>query len=388
MSDVKLYGFTKAKININILERLAEKSLGKYVIVCGITSTPLEEGKSTTTIGLSQAIGAYLKKNVFACVRPPSQGSTFGIKGGAAGGGYSQVIPLKEFNLHLTGDIHAITAANNLLTAQIEARMFHEATQSDKALYARLVPKDKGKRKFSAIQVKRLTKLGINKTDPDSLTDEEIHNFARLDIDPTTITWQIGQHLLHSDNFTSLLYSNSLNYSYGYERQIFKASGLKSDVVVLVATVRALKMHGGGPQVVPGNPIPAAYLEPNCALVETGYLYDLEQSIEEKIEIIANEVYGAEKIKISPEAKVQIERYKLQGFNNFPICVAKTHLSLSHDTSLKRAPTGFTLPIQEVRASDGAGFLYPLVGTIARKLRIAMAIKMQPPVAPRYQTID
>ncbi|EFX76603.1 hypothetical protein DAPPUDRAFT_198836 [Daphnia pulex] len=566
-SDVELYGSTKAKVNINILERLAEKPLGKYVIVCGITPTPLGEGKSTTTIGLSQAIGAHLKKNVFACVRQPSQGPTFGIKGGAAGGGYSQVIPMEEFNLHLTGDIHAITAANNLLAAQIEARMFHEATQSDKNLYARLVPNDKNTRKFSAIQVKRLTKLGINKTDPDSLTDEEIHNFARLDIDPTTITWQrvmdtndrflrkirvglsdtekgherdcqfdisvaseimavlalttgyadfrsrLGQMVVasskqgvpitaddlgasgalmvlmkdaihptlmqtfegtpvfvHAGPFANIAHGNSsiiadqialrlvgregfvlteagFGADIGLEKFIHikcRASGLKPDVVVLVATVRALKMHGGGPQVVPGNPIPAAYLEPNCALMEKGfsnlkkhienirkfglqvvvainrfttdsdeelgflqrlckengafdavvcshwatgsqgaatlaeavakaaeqpsdfrYLYDLEQSIEEKIEVIAKEVYGAEKIEISPAAKVQIERYKLQGFNNFPICMAKTHLSLSHDSSLKGAPTGFTLPIREVRASVGAGFLYPLVGTMS-----------------------
>lgn len=157
-----------------------------------ITPTPLGEGKSTTTIGLAQAIGVHLRRNVFACVRQPSQGPTFGIKGGAAGGGYSQVIPMEEFNLHLTGDIHAITAANNLLAAQIDARMFHEATQSDKALYGRLVPKDKNGRKFSPIQLRRLAKLGLNKTDPDSLTDEEIHKFARLDIDPQTITWQRG----------------------------------------------------------------------------------------------------------------------------------------------------------------------------------------------------
>ncbi|XP_032785088.1 C-1-tetrahydrofolate synthase, cytoplasmic isoform X1 [Daphnia magna] len=567
VADVEPYGATKAKVNIKILERLVGKPIGKYVIVCGITPTPLGEGKSTTTIGLSQAIGAHLNKNVFACVRQPSQGPTFGIKGGAAGGGYSQVIPMEEFNLHLTGDIHAITAANNLLAAQIEARMFHEATQSDKALYSRLVPKDKGTRKFSAIQLRRLTKLGINKVDPDSLTEDEIRNFVRLDIDPSTITWQrvmdtndrflrkirvglsdtekgherdcqfditvaseimavlalttgytdfrarLGQMVVasskqgvpitaddlgasgalmvllkdaihpnlmqtlegtpvfvHAGPFANIAHGNSsvladqialrlvgsdgfvlteagFGADIGMEKFMHikcRASGLKPDVVVLVATVRALKMHGGGPQVVPGNPIPAAYIEPNCELVEKGfsnlkkhienirkfglqvvvainrfttdsedelsllqrlckdngafdavvcshwatgsqgaaalaeavvkaaeqpsnfrYLYNLEQSIEEKIEVIAKEIYGAEKIEISPAARVQIERYKSQGFNDFPICMAKTHLSLSHDPTLKGAPTGFTLPIREVRASVGAGFLYPLVGTMS-----------------------
>lgn len=565
--DVEPYGSTKAKVNIKVLERLANKQTGKYVIVCGITPTPLGEGKSTTTIGLSQAIGAHLRKNVFACVRQPSQGPTFGIKGGAAGGGYSQVIPMEEFNLHLTGDIHAITAANNLLAAQIEARMFHEATQSDKALYSRLVPKDKGTRKFSAIQIRRLTKLGINKTDPDSLTEDEIRNFARLDIDKATITWQrvmdtndrflrkirvglsdtekgherdcqfdisvaseimavlalttgyadfrnrLGNMVVasskhgipitaddlgasgalmvllkdaihptlmqtlegtpvfvHAGPFANIAHGNSsiladqialrlvgpegfvlteagFGADIGMEKFIHikcRASGLKPDVVVLVATVRALKMHGGGPQVVPGNPIPAAYLEPNCTLVEAGfsnlkkhienvrkfglqvvvainrfttdseeeldllqrlskengafdavvcshwatgsqgaadlaeavekaskqpsdfrYLYNLEQSIEEKIEVIAKEIYGADGIDISDGAKVQIERYKSQGFNNLPVCMAKTHLSLSHDPSLKGAPTGFIVPIREVRASVGAGFLYPLVGTMS-----------------------
>merc|ERR1712038_1419330 len=187
-SEVDLYGKKKAKVSLSTLDRLSSRKNGKYVVVAGITPTPLGEGKSTTTIGLVQAIGSQLKKNVFACVRQPSQGPTFGIKGGAAGGGYSQVIPMDEFNLHLTGDIHAITAANNLLAAQIDARMFHEKTQSLKAFYNRLVPSVKGIRKFSEIQMKRLKKLGIEKTDPDSLTDEEMEKFAFLKIDPSTIT--------------------------------------------------------------------------------------------------------------------------------------------------------------------------------------------------------
>ena len=164
--------------------------INQNIIVTGITPTPLGEGKSTTTIGLTQAIGSQLNKNVFACVRQPSQGPTFGIKGGAAGGGYSQVIPMDDFNLHLTGDIHAITAANNLLAAQIDARMFHEKTQKLDAFFNRFVPLKKGKREFSEIQMKRLRKLGIDKTDPDTLTDDEKRKFAFLNIDPSTITWQ------------------------------------------------------------------------------------------------------------------------------------------------------------------------------------------------------
>ncbi|KAI0647265.1 FTHFS-domain-containing protein [Trametes meyenii] len=187
--EVELYGKYKAKVELSVLDRLAHRKDGKYIVIAGITPTPLGEGKSTTTIGLAQALGAHLGRPAFACVRQPSQGPTFGIKGGAAGGGYSQVIPMDEFNLHLTGDIHAVTAANNLLAAALDARMFHEATQSDKALYSRLVPAKKGKREFAPLMFKRLQKLGIDKTDPNELTPEEINKFARLDVDPDTITW-------------------------------------------------------------------------------------------------------------------------------------------------------------------------------------------------------
>jgi methylenetetrahydrofolate dehydrogenase (NADP+)/methenyltetrahydrofolate cyclohydrolase/formyltetrahydrofolate synthetase len=188
-NEFELYGKKKAKVNLSVLNRLENRKNGKYVVVAGINPTPLGEGKSTTTVGLCQALNAHLKLNTIGCLRQPSQGPTFGIKGGAAGGGYSQVIPMEDFNLHLTGDIHAITAANNLLAAQIDARMFHEATQTDKALYNRLVPRVGGKRDFSKIQLKRLTKLGIDKLNPDELTDDEIRRFSRLNINPATITW-------------------------------------------------------------------------------------------------------------------------------------------------------------------------------------------------------
>ena len=188
--ELEPYGAYKAKVDLTLLKRLEHRRNGRYVVVTGITPTPLGEGKSTTTMGLTQAIGGHLNRIAFANVRQPSQGPTFGIKGGAAGGGYSQVIPMDEFNLHLTGDIHAITAANNLLAAAIETRMFHENTSPDRALYNRLVPTKKGKREFQKIMFRRLKKLGIEKTDPNELTEEEVRRFARLDIDPATITWR------------------------------------------------------------------------------------------------------------------------------------------------------------------------------------------------------
>ena len=566
-SEVDLFGKKKAKVSLSVLDRLSNRTHGKYIVVAGITPTPLGEGKSTTTIGLSQALGSQCKKNIFACVRQPSQGPTFGIKGGAAGGGYSQVIPMDEFNLHLTGDIHAITAANNLLAAQIDARMFHEKTQKLDAFFNRFVPAKKGRRQFSAIQMKRLQKLGIDKTDPDSLTEDEKRRFAFLDIDPETITWQrvydtndrylrkitIGQSdtekghtrqtqfditvaseimailalttsladmrerlgkivvasdrsgnpvtaedlgvagaltvlmkdairpnlmqtlegtpvFVHAGPFANIAHGNSsiladkialkavgkdgfvvteagFGADIGMEKFFnikCRYSGLTPNAVVLVATARALKMHGGGPPVMAGTPLKAEYTEENVELVEKGFcnlrkqienarkfgvpvvvavnafatdtqkeldvirrlakehgafdavicrhwaeggkgaadlaravdkacqaesdfkfLYDLDKSVEEKIETIAKEIYGADGIDISPEAQLKIDRYKKQGFNDLPICMAKTHLSFSSDPTLKGAPTGFRIPIRDVRASVGAGFLFPLVGTMS-----------------------
>uniref|UniRef100_A0A8I3ZZ26 C-1-tetrahydrofolate synthase, cytoplasmic n=1 Tax=Callithrix jacchus TaxID=9483 RepID=A0A8I3ZZ26_CALJA len=565
--EVELYGETKAKVLLSTLERLKHQPDGKYVVVTGITPTPLGEGKSTTTIGLVQALGAHLYQNVFACVRQPSQGPTFGIKGGAAGGGYSQVIPMEEFNLHLTGDIHAITAANNLVAAAIDARIFHELTQTDKALFNRLVPSVNGVRKFSDIQIRRLKRLGIEKTDPTTLTDDEINRFARLDIDPETITWQrvldtndrflrkitIGQAptekghtrtaqfdisvaseimavlalttsledmrerlgkmvvasskkgepisaedlgvsgaltvlmkdaikpnlmqtlegtpvFVHAGPFANIAHGNSsiiadrmalklvgpegfvvteagFGADIGMEKFFnikCRYSGLRPHVVVLVATVRALKMHGGGPTVTAGLPLPKAYIEENLELVEKGFsnlkkqienarmfgipvvvavnafktdteaeldligrlsqehgafdavkcthwaeggkgalalaqavqraaqapssfqlLYDLKLPVEDKIRIIAQKIYGADDIELLPEAQHKAEVYTKQGFGNLPICMAKTHLSLSHNPEQKGVPTGFVLPIRDIRASVGAGFLYPLVGTMS-----------------------
>jgi len=204
--DLDLYGRDKAKVHLAVRDRLAAAAaaaaadgrsggataVGRLVVVSGINPTPLGEGKSCTTVGLSQALGAHLGARVMTTMRQPSQGPVWGVKGGAAGGGYSQIVPMEAYNLHLTGDLHAISAANNLLAAAIDTRLFHESTQSDEALFRRLCPpsaKD-GSRRFSPIMRRRLDKLGITKDNPSELTSDEAARFARLDLDPASITWQ------------------------------------------------------------------------------------------------------------------------------------------------------------------------------------------------------
>lgn len=579
--ELELYGDYKAKIKLEVLERLADAPDGKYIDVTAITPTPLGEGKTTTTVGLSQAIGAHLGRSVITCIRQPSQGPTFGIKGGAAGGGYSQVIPMEDFNLHLTGDIHAITAANNLLAAAIDTRMFHESSQSDSALFNRLCPKDKkGKRHFARGMMGRLAKLGITETDPDKLSDEQKAKFARLDIDPETVTWRravdvndrmlrgitvgqgaqekgfelqtnyyisvaselmailalatsledmrnriakmvIGQSragepvtaddlgvagaltvlmkdtikpnlmqtlegtpvLVHAGPFANIAHGNSsimadkialkladfviTESGFGADMGMEKFfdikcrySGNVPDVVVLVVTVRALKMHGGGPKVTAGAPLAPEYIDENLELLEKGagnmlahasiaqkfgipvvvavnrfptdtdaelelvrkiasghpgivdavvadhfsqggggaialaeavvkaselptnfkFLYPLEKSLKEKIETIACEVYGADGVDYSPEAEDRLAEYERLGYGNLPICMAKTHLSLSHDPALKGVPRGYRIPIRDVSASVGAGFVYPLLGEMSTMPGL--------PTRPAYYDID
>ncbi|KAF6004487.1 C-1-tetrahydrofolate synthase, cytoplasmic [Cyanidiococcus yangmingshanensis] len=227
-SELDLYGQFKAKVRLGVLGRLQSAPNGKLVVVTGITPTSLGEGKSTTTVGLSQALGAHLGQRVFTCLRQPSQGPTFGIKGGAAGGGYAQVVPMEEFNLHLTGDLHAITAANNLLAAAIDARVFHEATQSDEALYRRLTAKP-----FSAIMRKRLRKLGIEKTDPQSLTTTERRRFARLDIDPNTI--EVRRVLDTNDRFLRSVQIGLAPTEKGYERLTGFDITVASEIMAILA---------------------------------------------------------------------------------------------------------------------------------------------------------
>ncbi len=560
--EIEFYGPYKAKVKLEVLERLKDVPDGIYVDVTAITPTPLGEGKTTTTMGLSQALGAHLGKRVFTCIRQPSQGPTFGIKGGAAGGGYSQVVPMEDFNLHLTGDIHAITAANNLLAAAIDARMFHEASQTDEQLFNALCPPAKdGSRRFSPTMLRRLKKLGIDKTDPNELTPEERSRFARLDIDPNSITFRrvvdtndrflraikiglgpeekgmvrdtgfditvaseimailalttdladmrerlgrivIGTNkageaitaedlgvagamtvlmkdaikptlmqslegtpvFVHAGPFANIAHGNSsiiadrialkladyvvtesgFGADIGMEKFFnikCRYSGLIPNVVVLVATVRALKMHGGGPKVVAGKPLNPAYTEENLELLRAGlpnlqhhiknalrfgipvvvavnsfatdtqaevelvreaaleagaedsvvttnwmhgglgavklaeavikaaekpsnfhFLYPLDLSIKEKIEIICKEIYGADGVDYLPEAEAKIELYTRLGFDKLPLNMAKTHLSLSHEPSWKGVPKNYRIPIRDIRASVGAGFLYPLLG--------------------------
>jgi methylenetetrahydrofolate dehydrogenase (NADP+)/methenyltetrahydrofolate cyclohydrolase/formyltetrahydrofolate synthetase len=566
--ELEPYGAYKAKVDLSLLQRLEHRRNGRYVVVTGITPTPLGEGKSTTTMGLAQALGAHIGRLTFANVRQPSQGPTFGIKGGAAGGGYSQVIPMDEFNMHLTGDIHAIGAANNLLAAAIETRIFHENTQKDGPLYKRLVPAKNGERKFAPVMFRRLKKLGIDKTNPDDLTEDEIHKFARLDIDPDTITWRRvldvnDRHLrgitvgtaptekgqtretgfditVASECMAILALSNSLaemrerlgsmvvatsrggdpvtaddigaggaltalmkdaikpnlmqtlegtpvfvhagpfanisigqssiladklalklagtepdedfseksgfvvteagfDFTMGGERFFnikCRTSGLTPDVVVIVATVRALKVHGGAPPIAPGAALSSVYKEENVDILRAGCVnlkkqianaksfgipvvvainkfatdtdaeisvlreeaisagaedailsnhwaeggkgavdlahgviaaadkpkdlkltYELEGSIHERLEAIGKKMYGAEKVELSEIAQKKVDTYTRQGFGNLPICVAKTQYSLSHDPDLKGAPTGFTIPIRDVRLAAGAGYL-------------------------------
>jgi methylenetetrahydrofolate dehydrogenase (NADP+)/methenyltetrahydrofolate cyclohydrolase/formyltetrahydrofolate synthetase len=563
--ELEMHGEYKAKVRLSVLKRLKDVPDGKYIDVTAITPTPLGEGKSTTMMGLSQALGAHLGKNVFTCIRQPSQGPTFGIKGGAAGGGYSQVVPMEDFNLHLTGDIHAITAANNLLAAAIDARMLHEKARTDDTkLYDALCPPDKeGKRSFSPSMLRRLKKLGINKTDPNELTPEERRRFARLNINPDSITFRrvidtndrllrtitigegpdevgnerqtgfditvaseimailalttsledmrermgnivIGTNMdgeaitaedlgvagamtvlmkdaimptlmqslegtpvfVHAGPFANIAHGNSsiiadrialkladyvvtesgFGADIGMEKFFdikCRASGLIPQVVVMVATVRALKMHGGGPKVVAGKPLDYAYTMENLDLLRAGlpnlqhhirnakkygvnvvvavnsfkddtqaevelirkaaieagaedavvcrhwmeggkgaaklaeavvaaaekptdfkFLYPLEWSIKQKIEYICKEIYGADGVEYLPEAEEKIKLYNQLGFDKLPLCMAKTHLSLSHDPNLKGVPKGFTVPIRDIRASVGAGFLYPLLGAM------------------------
>ena len=234
------YGRTKAKVSLSVRDRLKDSKNGSYVVVTAINPTPLGEGKSTTTVGVCQALGNVLGRKVFTCLRQPSQGPTFGIKGGAAGGGYSQVIPMEDFNLHLTGDIHAITAANNLCSAAIDARMFHESTQKDGPLFDRICPKDKdGKRKFAPVMFKRLKKLGIDKTDPEELTPEERKAFSRLDIDPDTITWQ--RVVDTNDRFLRKITVGQGKEEKGHERATGFDITVASEIMAILALTTSLK---------------------------------------------------------------------------------------------------------------------------------------------------
>lgn len=526
--DLIYYGKTKAKVHLDTLPKLANNPTGKYIDVTAITPTPLGEGKTTTSVGLVQGLGR-LGHRAIACIRQPSMGPTFGIKGGAAGGGYSQVIPMEDFNLHLTGDIHAITAAHNLVAAAIDARWYHEDRMNDERLakvglsrlnidpyrvtwnrvldvndralrniIVGLGPEEDGRPRQTGFDITVAseimailalvngddyksalrdlrqragrTVIGANKDGkPITLDDLGVGGAVTVlmkdALHPNLLQTLEGQPaFVHAGPFANIAHGNSsiladrlalrlgdyvvtesgFGADIGMEKFFdikCRASGLVPDCVVLVATIRALKMHGGGPRVVPGRPLDKAYTEENVALLEKGmanmvahirnakrfgvpvvvavnkfhtdtpaeiaavehaaiaagaetavmtdhwanggdgamalaeavvaacekpsnfqFLYPLDLPIKAKIETIAKQIYSAGEVIYEPQAEKQIKSYEDNGFGNLPICMAKTHLSISHDPMLKNAPSGYTLTVREVRASVGAGFIYPLLG--------------------------
>ncbi|MGC9453472.1 MAG: formate--tetrahydrofolate ligase [Phycisphaerae bacterium] len=522
--ELEPHGHYKGKVRLEILDRLASVRNGRYVVVTGVTPTPLGEGKTTTSVGLAQGLGR-LGNSAVLCIRQPSMGPTFGIKGGAAGGGYSQVVPMEEFNLHLTGDIHAVSIAHNLLAAAIDARLLHEHLLSDEQLaeldlgrlnidphsitWPRVV--DVNDRALRHIVVglgekydglPRQTHFDISVaselmavlalTDgPDDLrkrlgrvvvgsdmsgrpiTTEDLGVAGAMAVllrdalKPNLMQTLEGQPVfVHAGPFANIAHGNSsiiadriglkladyvvTEAGFGAEIGLEKfcnikcrASGLTPDCVVMVATVRALKMHGGGPKVIPGKRLDEAYRKENLALLGQGIanlrrnieiarmfglpvvvavnrfptdteaehrmiiqgaevsgaesavvadnwarggegaaglaeaviaacekskrlnlLYPAEMPIREKIETIAKRVYLAERVVYERPAEQQIDYCEQNGLGDLPVCMAKTHLSLSHDPTLKGVPRGFTVPVREVRASAGAGFLYALLGKV------------------------
>ncbi len=520
--DLELYGRYKAKVHLDVREKFAARPNAKYIDVTAITPTPLGEGKTTTTVGLTQALGA-LGYNSIAAIRQPSMGPTFGIKGGAAGGGYSQIIPMEDFNLHLTGDIHAVSVAHNLCAAAIDARLHHEGRWSDSYFekigltrlnidpysitWNRIVDmNDRVMRNiivglggiedgpmrqtgFDIAVASELMAILALTTGLDDMrqrigrivigTDTKKHPVTAEDLGvagamtvlmkdaimPNLLQTLEGQPaFVHAGPFANIAHGNSsviadqigvkvgdfLVTESGFGADIgmekffdikCRTSGLIPNAVVMVATVRALKMHGGGPKVVAGRALDKAYTAENLELLHRGvanleahikiarkfgipvviainafhtdteaewaivreaalragasdavvtthwadggqgalklgeavvkaanepsdfrFLYDVAQPIKEKIEILAREVYGADGVDYSPEAEEKIKLYTSLGYDKTPICMAKTHLSFSHDPALKGVPKGYTFPIRDIRASMGAGFLYPLAG--------------------------
>ena len=567
--DLDLFGKWKAKVHLDVLEKFSDRANGKYIDVTAITPTPLGEGKTVTTIGLSQGLH-YIGEKVFTCIRQPSQGPTFGIKGGAAGGGYAQVVPMEDFNLHLTGDIHAVGAAHNLLAAAIDNRLMKETKWSTDFLAKALCPDGE----YTPSMRKRLEKLGIESEKPSDLSDDDKEHMFRLNIDPNAVQWRrvvdvsdaalrniivglggindgfmreagyditvaseimaalgmcsgladlrermgriiIGmskkggmRHVgriepitaedlnvagamtvllkdaimpnmmqtlagspafVHTGPFANIAQGNSsimadkvalklvgpdgyvvtesgFGADCGMEKFFnlkCRVSGLVPNCVVIVASIRALKMHGGGPRVVAGKPLDRAYTEENLELLEKGlpnllqhienaikfgipvvvainrfttdtdaevelvrkraketgaedaavsevwakggeggaalakavvkaceksnnfkFLYPDDASIKEKIETVAREIYRADGVDYTPEAEARIKLFTQMGLSHLPLCMAKTHLSFTHDPSLKGVPRGWRLPITDVRASVGAGFLFPLCGTM------------------------
>ena len=502
------YGHHVRKVSLAAIETLADRPRAKYVVVSAITPTPLGEGKTTTTVGLGQAFG-HLGKRATITVRQPSMGPTFGIKGGAAGGGFSQVVPMELLNLHLTGDFHAVTAAHNLLSAVVDNHVYQgnaldldlqEITWrrvldvNDRSLRqvvtglgakADGVPRQTGFDITPASEVMTILSLSRSLDDlrarlgrivvgydrsGSPVTAEDLQTagamavIMRDAVKPNLMqTLENTPVLVHAGPFGNIATGNSsvvadlvalrcsdyvvteagFGADMGAERFFnikCRISGQHPDAAVLVATVRALKAHSGAFKIVAGRPLPPELLaegpddvaagaanlvkqienirihgvspvvainafptdfasehaaireiaeaagarvavcthfsdggrgaaelaeavaeaadEPN----EFRFLYPSEAPLTDKIETIATRVYGADGVDYSPLAARQLKNYERLGLGELPICMAKTHLSLSSDPALLGAPTGWRMPVREVRASVGAGFIYPLAG--------------------------
>jgi formate--tetrahydrofolate ligase len=504
------YGRDVAKIDIDALGDVSARPRGKYVVVTAITPTPLGEGKTTTSVGLAQAMNHVGKRGLLA-LRQPSMGPTFGIKGGAAGGGYSQVVPMEKLNLHLTGDFHAVTAAHNLLAAMVDNHL-HQGNVlklslqnitwrrvldvNDRALRNIVIGmggtedgivRRSGFDITAASEVMALLALASSfddlrerlgrivvgyTTDGDAVTAEQIGAagamavILRDAVKPNLLqTLENTPALIHAGPFGNIATGNSsviadkigihlcdyliteagFGADMGAERFFnikCRVSGMTPDAAVLVATVRALKAHSGRYKVVAGKPLPQAMLEENPNDVVAGlpnllkqienvkvhgvspvvainafpgdfasehavireaaeavgarvavcthfadggagavelaravieacddptdfrFLYKDSESLKDKIFAVATSIYGASAVEYSDRAEQQLAMYEANGFGSLPVCIAKTHLSISGDPSLKGAPTGHTLSVREVRASVGAGFVYPICGAM------------------------
>jgi formate--tetrahydrofolate ligase len=505
---LEFYGKGAAKVDLAAAGAMDDRPRARYVVVSAITPTPLGEGKTTTTVGLGQAF-QHIGRTATIAIRQPSMGPTFGIKGGAAGGGYSQVVPMELFNLHLTGDMHAVTAAHNLCAAMVDAHLYHGNESgldihnitwrrvldvNDRALRnvtiglgGRLdgVPRESGFDITAASEVmatlalcsglrdlrERLGRIVVGYTRSGTpVTAEEIGVagsmavILREAIKPNLMqTLENTPALVHTGPFGNIATGNSsivadqvgigmsdfllteagFGADMGAERFFnikCRYSGIAPDSAVLVATVRGLKAHSGRHRIVAGRPLPEALLAENPDEVHEGganlrkqienikvhgctpvvainafpddhaadlgavgeiaaeygvratvtthfadggrgaaelaeavaeaaeeessfaVLYPDEASLADKIEAVATKVYGADGVEYSTQATKQLATYTEAGFGHLPVCIAKTHLSISSDASLKGAPTGWTLPVREVRASVGAGFVYPICG--------------------------
>ena len=496
--EVELYGRYKAKVSLGVRDRLRDRPDAKLVCVTAITPTKAGEGKTTTSVSLTQGLGKIGKQPVL-CLREASLGPVFGIKGGAAGGGYAQVVPMEDLNLHFTGDINAIGAANNLLAAMLEAHILHNnALQidplsvtwrrcvdiNDRALRNIVIGlggrangyvRESGFDITAASEVmaivavardlqdlrRRLGAITVGYTfDGEPVTAEQLRAAGAMTVllkdalKPNLVQTLEGQPaFVHCGPFANIAHGNNslvadlvalklgdyvvtesgFGSDMGMEKFldiVCRVGDLRPSAIVLVTTVRALKHHGGDPDggseaieagganmhchlqningfglkaVVAVNRFPADTdgelelvrrlaleggahaAELNEAFERGGdgaaalaeavvdaanspqsfdYAYPDDAPIEAKIEAVARKVYGADGIYLLQTAKDAIDRFTAQGLDRLPICMAKTHLSLSHDPELLNAPTNFTVTVRDVRAYTGAGWLVPLCGTM------------------------